>query len=93
MSTAEKKPVLMKSPTVLGEDPYNSLQALNNVIAAKALTGQVAPLASSSSIPAPAAPSGPAEPEVRRATAVQAAEQMQIQESAIKLDPPEPIKF
>ncbi len=93
VSTAEKKPVLMKSPTVLGDDPYNSLQALNNVIAARNLNGQVAPLASSSSIPAPATPSGPAEPEVRRATAVQAAEQMQIQESAIKLDPPEPIKF
>ena len=94
VSTAEKKPVQMKGVTVIGEvDPYNSLQALNNVIAAKALNGQVAPLASSSNIPEPTAPAGPAEPQVRRAAAVQPAEQMQIQESAIKLDPPEPIKF
>ena len=94
VSTAEKKPVLMKGPTVVGEaDPYNSLQALNNVIAAKALDGQVAPLSSSRDIPAPTAPANNGEPEVRRAAAVQPSEQMQIQESAIKLDPPEPIKF
>ena len=94
VSTAEKKPVFMKAPTVIGEvDPFNSVQALNNVLAAKALDGQVAPLSSSSQIPAPAAPTGTGEPEVRRASAVQVSETMQVQESAIKLDPPEPIKF
>ncbi len=94
VSTAEKKPVLMKGPTVIGDrDPFNSAQALNNVVAAKALDGQVAPLTSSSEIPTPAAPTASGEPEVRRAAAVQVSEQMQVQESAIKLDPPEPIKF
>ena len=94
VSTAEKKPVLMKTPTVIGEvDPFNSVQALNNVIAAKMLDGQVAPVSSSGTIPAPAAPTTNGEPEVRRASAVQVSETMQVQESAIKLDPPEPIKF
>ena len=94
VSTAEKKPVLMKGPTVLGDiDPYNSVEALNNVIAAKALNGQVAPLASSSNIPAPTTSATPAEPEVRRAAPVGVSEQMQVQETSIKLDPPEPIKF
>ena len=93
VSTVEKKPVFMKAPTVIGEvDPFNSLQALNNVLAAKALDGQVAPVGSSREIPAPV-PAANAEPEVRRASAVQVSESMQIQESAIKLDPPEPIKF
>ncbi len=94
VSTVEKKPVLMKSATVVGEaDPFNSVQALTNVLAAKALDGQVAPVASAHDIPAPAAPSTSGEPEVRRAAPVQVSEQMQIQESAITLDPPEPIKF
>jgi hypothetical protein len=83
----------MKGPTVVGEtDPYNSVLALNNAFAAKALDGQVAPLASSAEVPAPAPVEGN-QPEVRRAAAVAPAEQMEVQESAIKLDPPEPIKF
>lgn len=94
VSVTEKKPVLMKAPTVIGDaDPYNSLQSLNNVMAAKALDGQVAPVDSSREIPAPSAPTGNGEPEVRRASPVQVSETMQVQESAIKLDPPEPIKF
>jgi penicillin-binding protein 1A len=93
VNVAEKAPVVMKGPTVIGEsDPYNSVLALNNAFAAKALDGQVAPLASSAEIPAPAPVEGN-QPEVRRAAAVGAAEQMEIKESAIKLDPPEPIKF
>ena len=84
----------LKGPTVISEvDPFNSMQAVNNVIASKALAGQVAPLSSSTEIPAPSAPNATGEPEVRRAAAVQPSETMQIQESAIKLDPPEPIKF
>ena len=94
VNTAEKTPVIMKGATVIGEvDPFNSLLAVNNVIASKALAGQVAPLSSSVEIPAPSAPNATGEPEVRRAAAVQPSESMQIQESAIKLDPPEPIKF
>ena len=94
VSVTEKTPVVLKAPTVIGEvDPYNSVQAINNVIAARALNGQVAPLESSINVPAPSAPAVAGEPEVRRAEAVRPQDQMQIQESAIKLDPPEPIKF
>jgi penicillin-binding protein 1A len=94
VNVATRTPVQMQGPTVIGEsDPYNSVQALNNALAAKALTGQVAPLASSAEFPSPTAPAPTGEPEVRRAMPVQASEQIGIQESAIKLDPPEPIKF
>jgi penicillin-binding protein 1A len=93
VNVAEKAPVVMKGPTVIGEsDPYNSVLALNNAFAAKALDGQVAPLTSSAEVPAPAPVEGN-QPEVRRAAPVAPAEQMEVQESAIKLDPPEPIKF
>jgi penicillin-binding protein 1A len=85
-------PVPMKAPTVLGEvDPYNSVQATKNVIAAKALEGRVAPLDSSAKVPAPVDEAK--QVEVRRAEAVRPIDQMPLQESNIKLDPPEPIQF
>ncbi|HEX5176756.1 MAG TPA: hypothetical protein VFV83_07005, partial [Chthoniobacteraceae bacterium] len=85
-------PVAMKGPTVLGEtDPYNSVQATKNVIAAKALDGRLAPLDSSAKVPAPVDETNPI--EVRRAEAVRPIDQMPLQESNIKLDPPEPIQF
>ncbi len=94
VNVAEKAPVVMKSPTVIGDgDPYNSVQSVTNMVAAKALNGQIAPLASSNEIPAPNAGGPTGEPEVRKAEAVRPVDQIQIQESAVKLDPPEPIQF
>lgn len=85
-------PVLMKAPTVLGEvDPYNAVQAINNVVAAKALAGQIAPLESSAKVPAPV--DAGEQIEVRRAEPVRPVDKLPLQESTIKLDPPEPIKF
>lgn len=86
-------PVAMKAPTVIGEvDPYNSIQAVANVINAQKFAGQVAPLDSSAQVPAPVAPAAN-EPEVRRAEPVRPVEQMPVQESSIKLEPPPPIQF
>jgi penicillin-binding protein 1A len=93
VNVSEKVPVILKAATVIGDvDPYNSVQAINNVIASKALNGQLSPMESSGIVPAPVA-SDPGEPEVRRAEAVRPQDQMQVEESTIKLDPPEPIKF
>jgi len=87
----KRAPVLMKAPTVVGEvDPYNSVQAAKNVIAAKALDGQVAPMDSSAQVPEPTA--GP-QIEVRRAEAVRPMEQLPVIDSTIKLDPPEKLEF
>jgi hypothetical protein len=83
----------MKSPTVVGTDPYNSVQAIDNAIALKAFNnpGQVAPVDSSAKIPEPTAPTE--EVEVRRAEAVKPNEQAAPVESTIKLDPPPPLQF
>jgi hypothetical protein len=85
-------PVLMKAPTVVAEvDPYNSVQATSNVIAAKALDGRIAPIDSSAKVPAPAEEGE--QIEVRRAEPVRPVDQPPLPESNIKLDPPEPIQF
>jgi penicillin-binding protein 1A len=86
-------PIAMKSPTVVGTDPYNSVQAIDNAIALKAFNnpGQVAPVDSSAKIPEPTAPTE--EVEVRRAEAVKPNEQAAPVESTIKLDPPPPLQF
>ena len=87
------QPVVMKSPTVLGNDPYNSMQSIQNAIAMKALGGGVAPVDSSAKVPAAPAPVE-GEPEVRRAMPVQRIEtQATVIDSTIKLDPPPPIEF
>src|SRR6202000_47219 len=52
------RPVLMKEPTVLGIDPYNSDRSVSNAIAKKALDGQIAPVDSSGVVPAPKAARG-----------------------------------
>jgi hypothetical protein len=74
-------------------DPYNSVQAVNNAFAARALSGQVAPVDSSAQVPAPAAPAE-GQMEVRRAEAVRPVEQhMATPSDGLKLDPPAPIEF
>jgi hypothetical protein len=82
----------MIGPTVIGEDPYNSTQALQNAVAARALSGQVAPVDSSQQVPPPIA-QATGEPEVRRALPVTPVEQLATPEVPIKLDPPPPIEF
>ncbi len=87
------QPVVMRAPTVLGNDPYNSMQSIQNAIAMKALGGTVAPVDSSVKIPVAPAPVE-AEPEVRRAVPVlRVAPQETILDATIKLDPPPPIEF
>ncbi len=87
--------VALKAPTVLGNDPYNSMQSIKNAIAMKALGGQLAPVDSSVNVPAAPAPkTAPAEPEVRRAEPVRPMQQQAtVVESPIKLDPPPPVEF
>ena len=86
-------PVALKAPTVVGEDPYNSIQAINNVIAMKAYAGATAPLDSSANVPTPVKKDGELEIEVRRAEPVRPMEQQTIVDSTIKLDPPPPVAF
>lgn len=86
--------VAMKAPTVLGVDPYNSIQAINNAVAMKDMAGQTAPLDSSAVVTAPTPGSAPAEPEVRRAEPVRPMEQQRaVLDSTIKLPPPPPLDF
>ncbi len=87
------EPIAMLAPTVVGEDPYNSIQAINNVIAMKALAGATAPLDSSANVPAPAQDDGEPDIEVRRAQPVRPMEQQTVVDSTIKLDPPPPVEF
>lgn len=93
VNLSEHTPVTLQAPTVIGDfDPYQSSQALANAVAARALSGQVAPMDSSSKVPAPAAaPNG--EPEVRRAEPVHSSEELNGPEVPIKLAPPKPIDF
>ena len=93
MDISAVQPVVMKAPTVLGNDPYNSMQSIQNAIAMKALGGGVAPVDSSAKVPAAPAPVE-AEPEVRRAMPVQRIESgATVIDATIKLDPPPPIEF
>jgi hypothetical protein len=85
-------PVVLKAPTVLGTDPYNSVQSVDNALALKALnnTGQVTPLDNSGQVPD--APSDDNVP-VRRAIEVKPMEQSTVVDSEIKLEPPPPLQF
>jgi penicillin-binding protein 1A len=94
VNLAAVHPVLMKEPTVLGVDPYNSSRSVTNAIAVKALEGQIAPLDSSSLVPAPKAATGD-QVEIRRATAPTRPTELQYSapETSIKIDPPPPLEF
>lgn len=83
--------VAMQAPTVVGEDPYNSIQAINNVIAMKQLDGQAAPVDSSTTVPS--ATPGEAPVEVRRAEPVRPMEKQTAVDTTIKLAPPPPLEF
>jgi penicillin-binding protein 1A len=86
--------VAMKAPTVMGVDPYNSIQSINNAMAMKNLAGQTAPLDSSAVVTAPTPGGAPAQPEVRRAEPVRPMEQQRaVLDSTIKLPPPPPLDF
>jgi len=84
--------VAMKEATVVGEDPYNSIQATNNMIAMKALHGNTAPVDSASTVPSPTASTEPVI-EVRRAEPVRPMEQQTVVDSTIKLERPAPVDF
>lgn len=84
--------VAMQAPTVVGEDPYNSIQAINNVIAMKALGGTTAPLDSTNTVPNPVVSTEP-DVEVRRAEPVRPMENQAVVDSTIKLDRPPPVDF
>ena len=87
------RPIVMKAPTVLGTDPYNSNRAITNAIAMKAFNGQNAPMESSSVVPAPAASTGE-HVEVIRAVPVSGSErQSSAPDTTIKIDPPPPLQF
>jgi len=86
-------PVVIQGPTVIGDsDPYNSTQAVNNAFNSRKLAGQLAPMDSSSVVPAPVVPDG-TQVEVRRAEIVRPVEQLATPDVPIKLDPPPPIDF
>ncbi len=90
MDVASHTVVAMKAPTVLGDDPYRSSEAAANVKAMGNFKNQIAPLDSSTNVPAPAPAT--AEPEVRRPQAVGPLDQSTAG-APIKLDPPPPIDF
>ena len=88
--------VAMKAPTVIGEDPYNSIQSVNNAVAMKTFDGQTAPVNSSAVVAAAPAASGsaPQQMEVRRAEAVSAPMQEQtVLDTTIKPPPVPPLEF
>ncbi len=91
MNVAAHTIVAMKAPTVVGDDPYNSAQAVTNVAAMNQLKGKVAPMDSSLNVPTPT--DGAAEPEVRPAQVAKPLEQSDPLDSSIKLDPPPPLQF
>ncbi|HEV7406361.1 MAG TPA: transglycosylase domain-containing protein [Chthoniobacteraceae bacterium] len=83
-------PVVMKSPTILGDDPYNSAAAAKHVADMHSLNGQRAPLDNSGR---PATPEAGPEVQVRTAQPVKSFDQKPVFESVIKLDVPGPIDF
>lgn len=89
---AAVEPIEIKSPTVIGTDPYNSHQSVANAVAMKGLggAGQVAPIGNDGQVPS--SPEGPSI-EVRKAVPVLPMEQAAQIDSAIKLDPPPPLDF
>jgi hypothetical protein len=88
---AAHTPVAMKSPTILGDDPYNSAAAAKHVAEMHSLSGSRAPL-DNSGRPAVDPNAGP-ELQVRRPEPVKSLEQKSVFESVIKLDAPPPIDF
>jgi membrane carboxypeptidase/penicillin-binding protein len=92
VDTTNMQTVAMKGATVVGDDPYNSIQAINNVIAMKAMSGGTAPLDSASVAPNPIGPTEPAI-EIRRAEPVRPMEQQTAVDSTIKLDRPPAVDF
>jgi penicillin-binding protein 1A len=92
-NTAANTPVLLKAPTVIGNDPYNSAQAATNVALMTNLKNQIAPMDSSTNVPVPTAPSAQ-EPRVMRALPVRPMEEQAAEiDSTIKIDPPKPLEF
>jgi penicillin-binding protein 1A len=97
VNVAARTPVELTGPTVVGDDPYNSIHAINHLIALKSLSGQMAPVQSSTDIPVPAeGPPEEKEIEVRRAEPVrplEKASEVQAIDTTIKIDPPPPVQF
>jgi penicillin-binding protein 1A len=87
--------VALRAPTVLGIDPYNSIQSVNNAVAMKSLDGQTAPINSSAVVTAAPAPDGSAPPqmEVRRAEVVQPMQEQTVLDTTIKPPPVPPLEF
>jgi len=86
--------VVMKAQTVLGFDPYNSIQSVNNATAMRSLNGQTAPLESSAIVTVPSANGGaPQQIEVRRAEAVQPMQEQTVLDTTIKPPPLPPLDF
>lgn len=83
-------PIAMKSQTLIGNDPYNSIASVNNAVAMRDLAGKFAPVDNSGK--APEAPQG-AQIEVRRAEPVRPADTPPAVQSAIKLDRPPALEF
>jgi membrane protein required for beta-lactamase induction len=85
--------IAMKAPTVLGLDPYNSIQSINNAVAMKNFAGQTAPLDSATVVGAPVA-GAVREPEVRRAEVARPMEQQRaVLDATIKPPAPPPLDF
>jgi len=94
VDVAAVQAVVMKAPTVLGADPYNSIQSINNAIAMKTLEGQTAPVNSAAVVTAAPENGAPAEPEVRRAEPARPMErQAAALDTTIKPPPPPPLEF
>jgi len=87
--------VVMKAPTVLGFDPYNSAQSVSNAIAMSSLNGQTAPVNSSAVVTGAAPGTGAeGEVEVRRAEPVKPQMQEQaVLDTTIKPPPLPPLDF
>jgi membrane peptidoglycan carboxypeptidase len=95
VDVAAHVPVEIQAPTVIGEDPFNSIQAINNAIAMRQLDGQAAPISSSAVVAGPAN-GGTEQIEVRRAEPVrpmEGASATKALDTTINLDPPPPVEF
>jgi hypothetical protein len=92
-SETTNTPISMKAATVVGTDPYNSIQAVNSVAQLKALDtpGATAPIDNNPT----AEPGASDQPgvQVLKAEKVGPLEQTPTVDSAIKLEPPKPLEF
>ncbi len=88
----KRESVAIKAPTVLGDDPYKSVQVSGNAVNAQKSDGQASPADGSSKGESPNA-NASGDPPVMRAEAVRPVDAIGGQESPIKLDPPKPIRF